>query len=203
MSSFFPQKFVARNRPKSEWPENTGIGPNPLISGHNTAEWPTGFTSKRRSGQSPPQVHYNFFCLSILFILVTLTFNSLVTNQRSITVSTFNLHGYSASSKYLRDCISTHGGIWMLQEHWLSEHQLQQLQQLGVQFVARSGMEEAVTTGVYRGRPFGGVAICWSSDLNKTISPITNFKHKRVVAAEMKLDHGNVHGRSHGYDFCN
>ena len=53
-------------------------------------------------------------------------------------------------------------------------------------------MEDAVSTGVYRGRPFGGVAICWSSDLNHMISPIANFKHKRVVAAEMKLSNCNV-----------
>ena len=55
-----------------------------------------------------------------------------------------------------------------------------------MQFVARSGMEESLSTGVYRGRPFGGVAICWSSDLYNFIRPISNFKHKRVVANEFK-----------------
>ena len=76
----------------------------------------------------------------------------------------------------------------MLQEHWLSEHQLKQMQQLNVQFVARSGMETEISNGIYRGRPFGGVSICWSSDLNQIISPITNYKHKRVVAVKMKQD---------------
>ena len=76
----------------------------------------------------------------------------------------------------------------MIQEHWLGEQQLHQLQQLGVQYVARSGMEDALSAGIYRGRPFGGVGICWSSDLNNVITPIANFKHKRVIGVEMKMD---------------
>ena len=73
----------------------------------------------------------------------------------------------------------------MAQELWLSERQIPQMHQLGVQFVARSGMEEAASSGVFRGRPFGGVSIAWSGDLNHVISPLTNYKHKRVVAIEM------------------
>ena len=53
-------------------------------------------------------------------------------------------------------------------------------------------MEEAVSSGVLRGRPFGGVSICWSEDLNHVITPLTKYKHKRIVAADMKLIDGNV-----------
>ena len=186
-----PQRFVAQNRPKSEWPGNIGIGPNPQTSGHNTAELPIGSNSKGKTVQPPPMTMDH--CRAILLlVLATITFNSIATNQKLINVSTFNLHGYSVSSKYLRDCLVTHGGVWMLQEHWLSEQQLLRMQHLGVQYVARSGMEDAISSGVYRGRPFGGVAICWSQDLNHCFSPISNFKHKRVVAAELKLNHGNI-----------
>ena len=80
----------------------------------------------------------------------------------------------------------------MLQEHWLSEHHLQQLNELNVQFVARSGMEDAISAGIYRGRPFGGVAICWSPDLNHLITPISNCKHKRVIAVEMKQHNRDI-----------
>ena len=80
----------------------------------------------------------------------------------------------------------------MIQEHWLSEHQLPKLQQLDAQFVARSGMENAISTGIYRGRPFGGVAICWSPDINHVITPVANFKHKRVVAVTMETEVGNI-----------
>ena len=47
-------------------------------------------------------------------------------------------------------------------------------------------MEEAVSAGVLCGRPFGGVCIAWSQDLNHLISPLTNYKHKRVVAVELR-----------------
>ena len=47
-------------------------------------------------------------------------------------------------------------------------------------------MEESITDRIYRGRPFGGVCIAWSSNLNNAISPLNNFRHKRVVGIEMK-----------------
>ena len=46
-------------------------------------------------------------------------------------------------------------------------------------------MEEAASSGVLRGRPFGGVSMAWSEDLNHVIAPLTNYKHKQVVAIEM------------------
>ena len=125
-------------------------------------------------------------CRAALFVFfATITFAAFTQHNRDITIATYNLHGFSKSSKYLKDCIHSHGGIWMVQEHWLSESQLHKLQQLDAQFVARSGMEDALSSGVLRGRPFGGVSICWSPDLNQYITPTTNFKHKRVVSVEL------------------
>ena len=124
--------------------------------------------------------------VAFFLIFATLIFSASLPLQRDVTVATFNLHGFSTSSKYLKDCVHSHGGVWMVQEHWLSEHQLEKLQQLNLQYVAHSGMEESMSGGIYRGRPFGGVAICWSEDLNHLITPVTNYKHKRVIAVEMK-----------------
>ena len=73
----------------------------------------------------------------------------------------------------------------MAQELWLSEQQLPQLQKLDAQYVARSGMEDAISSGILKGRPFGGVSITWSHDLNHVVTPLTNYQHKRVVAVEM------------------
>ena len=130
--------------------------------------------------------------VSLLFF-VTLTFAASISNatKTDITMTTHNLHGFSKSSKYLKDCIKTHGGIWFIQEHWLSENQLHKFQQVDAQFVARSGMEDAVSSGIYRGRPFGGVSICWSPDLSHAITPVTNYKHKRVVAVELRTADNN------------
>ena len=46
--------------------------------------------------------------------------------------------------------------------------------------------------GIYRGRPFGGVAICWSHDLNNYVIPLVNYKHKRVISKELKTDTRNI-----------
>ena len=80
----------------------------------------------------------------------------------------------------------------MAQELWLTEQQLPQLHQLEAQFIARSGMEEAVSSGVMRGRPFGGVSIAWSPDLNHAVAPLAQYKHKRVVAIELNAKDKNI-----------
>ena len=97
--------------------------------------------------------------------------------MREITVGSHNLHSFKQSAAYHKECINRYGGIWFGQELWLSEKQLPSLRQLGTQFVARSGMEQAVSDGLLVGRPFGGVSISWSPDLNHLIVPLTNFNH--------------------------
>ena len=108
-----------------------------------------------------------------------------------ITVASHNLHSFKKSGSYHKSCLNRYGGIWFGQELWLSEKQLPVLQQLQTQFVARSGMEDAVSRGILTGRPFGGVSIAWSPDLDHFISPISNFRHKRVVGIELKAEDGN------------
>ena len=76
----------------------------------------------------------------------------------------------------------------MGQEHWLQEKQLSQFSQLNSSFVARSGMEKATSNGILRGRPFGGISITWSRDLDHAINPISNYRHKRTVAVELKSE---------------
>ena len=73
----------------------------------------------------------------------------------------------------------------MGQELWLSEQQLSSMSSIGTQFVARSSMEDAISTGILRGRPFGGVSIAWSPKLDHVIKPLSNFRHKRIVGAEI------------------
>ena len=125
-------------------------------------------------------------CSSLFsLIFVTIVLAASISSEKDVTIASFNLHGFSTSSQYAKDCISSYKGIWMLQEHWLSEFHLSKLQQLNCQYVAHSGMEDSVSSGIYRGRPYGGVAICWSPDLNHLIRPVSNYKHKRVVAVEL------------------
>ena len=80
----------------------------------------------------------------------------------------------------------------MGQEHWLTEKQFPLLQSLDAQFFARSGMEDAVSSGILRGRPFGGVSIAWSRDLNHVITPLTKYKHERVVAVKLTTTNADI-----------
>ena len=80
----------------------------------------------------------------------------------------------------------------MGQELWLSEKQLAELHQLDARFVARSVMQEALSSGILRGRPFGGVSIAWSNDLDHAMIPLANYRHKRVVAAQLKTENENI-----------
>ena len=105
---------------------------------------------------------------------------------KNITIGSHNLHSFKQSASYHKACLKSYGGIWFGQELWLSEKQLHLLQHLETQFVARSGMEQAVSDGLLVGRPFGGVSIAWSPDLNPFISPLSNIRHKRVVGIELK-----------------
>ena len=98
-----------------------------------------------------------------------LIFAALTTN---ISVASHNLHSYKKSSLFHKECIEKYEGIWLGQELWLSEKQLSNLSSLGVQFVARSGMEEAISSGILRGRPFGGVSIAWSPNLDHAVKPL-------------------------------
>ena len=121
--------------------------------------------------------------LALLFLFcTTFTFNS---ESKTITIGSHNLHNFKTSVDYHKSCIQTHSGIWFGQELWLSEKQLHLLHQLNSQFTARSGMEESLSSGVMRGRPYGGVSIAWSPELNHVINPLSNYKHKRVVAIEL------------------
>ena len=120
-------------------------------------------------------------CCSLITFASTNT-----TNNKTITVGSHNLHGFPARSNYHSECIKTHGGIWLGQELWLSERQLHQMDNMNVEYVAHSGMEDALSAGVLKGRPFGGVSISWSRDMNHSVVPLTNYKHKRVVAVELR-----------------
>ena len=147
-------------------------------SGQRASEFKIGSTNpnQREKRQAVPEREkmFQFSLFRLLFIFAAVTTN--------FTVASHNLHSFKKSSHFHKQCIEDYGGIWLGQELWLSEKQLPCLSSLGVNFVARSGMQEAVSTGILRGRPFGGVSIAWSPNLNHAIQPLANYKHDVVFA---------------------
>ena len=174
----------AQRRPKSGSHESIEKKPRTSQFGQYTAKFETGNLAGKRPTQPNKPVNLVFwsFCLSFFFAA---TFND-------ITVGSHNLHSFNQSGSYHKKCIEEHGGIWSGQEHWLAEKQLSRLQLLGTQYVARSGMEQAVSGGLLVGRPFGGVSIAWSPNLDHLIRPLSNFVHKRVVGAELNCEDKSV-----------
>ena len=168
------QDSKAQRRPKFGWPESTEKRPKPNRSGLFTASSEIGTSVGGRSTLAGSKSFKSPFVLFWQFCLFALFAASL----KDITIASHNLHSFKQSGAYHKSCIENNGGIWFAQELWLSEKQLPLMQQLGTQFVARSGMEKAVSDGILKGRPFGGVSICWVPDINHLVTPLTNFRHK-------------------------
>ena len=159
------------------------------MTGPDTSRCKTGFNSQNDRQSLRQSLSSN--CLSFVFLifLTSCIFNH---ETRDITIGSHNLHGFKTSSAYHKQCIKDYGGIWFNQEHWLTEKQIPLMKQLDSQFICRSGMEDAVSSGILRGRPFGGVGIAWSQDLDHVITPLTGYKHKRVVGVQMCTTIGKV-----------
>ena len=128
------------------------------LAGSTNPNLPKGMTPPRvdrRKSRIIPGCSLFLSLYCSLFIFASI-------NSTSFTVASHNLHGFKKSSAFHKECLEKHGGVWFSQEIWLPENRLSELCDLGVQFVAHSGMENAVSSGIMRGRPYGGVCIAWS-----------------------------------------
>ena len=198
MSGSGTRPSLEQRPPKYESPWNIKPKSKTRIFGQSIVKYETGFTHPRmpenkrqlRTGEMSRPIS------AILFVFTLTVLHSFASSNTSfppkITIASHNLHGFMGRAQYHKACIDSHGGVWMGQEHWLSDHNLPQLKSLNTQYVARSGMEEALSAGVLRGRPFGGVSIAWSPDINHLVTPLTNYNHKRVIAIEMKTESNSL-----------
>ena len=120
------------------------------------------------------------------------SFAASINHPTNVTIGSHNLHSYKKSSSFHKSCLQRYGGVWFGQELWLQESKLSVMSELGVQYVAHSGMEEAVSSGMLSGRPYGGVSISWAPDLNHVMRPLVNYKHKRLICVEMKAEPSSI-----------
>ena len=104
----------------------------------------------------------------------------------SVQVASYNCRGYNAVKRqYIRNLLSK-VSILFLQEIWLSDGQIQELGDIDSNFLY-TGISGFDNTDVLSGRPFGGVAILWRSDLSVTVSVLAT-NSKRVCAVRMDSD---------------
>jgi len=87
-------------------------------------------------------------------------------------ICSYNLHGLN-QGKPLLDDLCKQFSIIFVQEHWLSTEQLYKFDSISSDFLcfSKSSMDNVCSTGVLKGRPFGGLAIFVHSKL----SPHTKF----------------------------
>jgi len=82
-------------------------------------------------------------------------------NDDCIGIVSYNLHGFNNSRNYLTDtCNNPDIFIIAVQEHWISPSNLHFLNSIHPDFTcyAISSIGNKLMSGVFRGRPFGGVA---------------------------------------------
>ena len=73
---------------------------------------------------------------------------------------------------------SSNAAIMFLQEHWLSDHQLQLLSELDFHYLS-IGVSDFANSDILTGRPYGGCAMLWSS---------LRSNSNRICAARMEND---------------
>ena len=100
--------------------------------------------------------------------------------------------------------------VLFIQEHWLSSCQLSQIDHINYNFLchAVSGFDNS---DVLSGRPYGGCAILWRSDMVERVDTITT-NSRRICAIKMSTDQWNIlfinvympyeDGEDHTEDFC-
>ena len=182
-SGCYHRNSKAQKQRKFEWSKSIGKEQLTPQSGLLTATLVTGTSQTRRNriiDENPVRIE-SFVQYNALFSLLLIFSASLM----NLTIASHNLHGFKQCGTYHKNCLENLGGIWMGQEHWLSKQQIPTMTKLGTQFVARSGMENAISSGILIGRPFGGVSIAWSPQIDHHINPISNYRHKRVVGVEL------------------
>ena len=103
-----------------------------------------------------------------------------------LKICSFNVHGVkNCNWQYLRKVVSEHH-FALIQEHWLipSEFHLFEDHLPNVNVICSSGIDE---TKLLRGRPHGGCAIIWHSDLNCSVVPV-EIENERICAVRANID---------------
>ena len=121
-------------------------------------------------------------------------------NKVSITISTHNIHGFNSSSQYLRDrCEANPESIFCIQEHWLrpvykNVKSINQVRVVHPDFdgYGVSAMKSVHTTGITKGRPYGGTAFVFNKHFTPFLHPVIKYENERVSVMEILDVDGSI-----------
>jgi len=106
--------------------------------------------------------------------------------NNAVNVTSYNLCGLEGLGHFVLTELCTPAlsrGVIFLQEHWLSPGKMAQLENFSPSYLTFgvSGMEEKLSAGILRGRPFGGAAILVHSSLGAATTPLLVTERLNVV----------------------
>src|ERR1051325_7932747 len=95
-------------------------------------------------------------------------------NDSQVSIVSFNMHGFNQGHCTLNKLCSSDDlniDVILLQEHWLTPDNMHKLRLFSTNYscFGISAMENSISQGVLRGRPFGGVLILIKAPLNARI----------------------------------
>jgi len=106
-------------------------------------------------------------------------------SETPLTIISYNCRGFnSAKTQYIASLFSK-CSILYIQEHWLAETQLSLLGNICAN-VSYTGISGFNNSDILSGRPYGGCALLWHSDLLVNVSPI-NVNSNRICAARVGI----------------
>jgi len=87
-----------------------------------------------------------------------------------LSVGSYNCWGFNKDkAQFVTNLMSQYDAL-LLQEHWLSDGQMSQLSlNANISYLGMSGFDDRNVLG---GRPYGGCAILWRSNLDFPVTPI-------------------------------
>lgn len=115
--------------------------------------------------------------------------------RRCLRLVSYNLYGLNNGRSYLLDlCNDPTIDVIAMQELWLTPSHLDVLNDIHPDFAGFgiSAMQNKLKSGIYTGRPFGGVGFLWRRALAKNVSILDSSDDGRCLVITLSLDDNSI-----------
>ena len=109
-----------------------------------------------------------------------------MTEELKLSIASYNSRGFNLSKQQYTKELLSKCSVLFLQEHWLADSQLPILGSINDDFLF-TGVSGFGNTNILSGRPYGGCAILWRSDIQATVN-VLDVDSNRVCAMRLCND---------------